>query len=132
MLYKLNGINGRFDKIEPLPFKDFSSFGQREKDLEDLIAQSILDVLFEDASLIGRGADERLIYAADGWGRRGVSISFLPNRVYELCGNHYFEFFALPYDRHKNPADAKGVLFDTNRSWDEESIWYMIENSRVA
>src|SRR5438270_3823902 len=52
MLYKLNGINGRFDKIEPLPFKDFSSFGQREKDLEDLIAQSILDVLFEDASLM--------------------------------------------------------------------------------
>ena len=26
----------------------------------------------------------------------------------------------------------KGVLFDTNRSWDENSIWYMVENSRVA
>lgn len=56
----------------------------------------------------------------------------MPYRVYEVGGNQYFEFFALPYDKHKNPADAKGVLFDTNRSWDEESIWYMMENSRVA
>ncbi len=38
----------------------------------------------------------------------------------------------MPYDRHKNPGDIKGVIFDTNRSWDEDSIWYMMENSRVA
>ena len=38
----------------------------------------------------------------------------------------------LPYDKRRNPSDVKGVLFDTNRSWDEESIWYMMENSCVA
>jgi len=230
MLYKLNVSGDKFDKIEPVAFKDFSSFGHLEKDLEELIAQSILDVLFEDASLmpifqerqyqaeadvyalnkkgeltifelkrgaagegavhqalryaqdagqwsyaqlqakyhqytgstsnlldahqeafglehplnakeinskqhlvvIGSAADEGLINAVDYWSKQGVSISFLPYRVYELGGSQYFEFFALPYDRHKNPADTKGVLFDTNRSWDEESIWYMIENRRVA
>lgn len=230
MLYKLDATDGRFDKLEPLPFKDFASFGQLEKDLEKLVAESILDILFEDASLmpifqerqyqaeadvyalnkkgeltifelkrgaagegavhqvlryaqdagqwsyaqlqakfhqytgatadlhlahqeafdlehalepkeinskqhlvvIGSAADEGLINAVDYWSRQGVSIVFLPYRVYELGGKHYFEFFALPYDSHKNPADAKGVLFDTNRSWDEEAIWYMLENSRVA
>lgn len=230
MLYKLSSSNGAFDKLESVAFKDFASFGQLEKDLEELIAGSILEVLFEDASLmpifqerqyqaeadvyalnrqgeltifelkrgvageeavhqalryaqeagqwtyaeleakyhqysgsdsdlhlahqeafdlehplgakeinseqhlvvIGSAADETLINAADYWRRQGVSINFLPYRVYELGGNQYFEFFALPYDKHKNPADTKGVLFDTNRSWDEESIWYMMENNRVA
>ena len=82
--------------------------------------------------VIGSAADERLISAVDYWRRQGISINFLPYRIYALGGEQYFEFFAWPYDKHKNPADVKGVLFDTNRSWDEESIWYMMENSRVA
>lgn len=230
MLYKLSSTDETFDRIEPLPFKDFSSFGQLEKNLENLIASSILELLFEDASLmpifqerqyqaeadvyalnkdgeltifelkrgaagedavhqalryaqhagqwtyaeieskykkyldgnadlalahqeafelehpldagqinnkqhliiIGSAADESLINAVNYWQSQGVSISFLPYRIYEIGGDKYFEFFALPYDKHKNPADVKGVLFDTNRSWDEDSIWYMVENSRVA
>lgn len=230
MLYKLGSTEGRFDAIEPIPFKDFSSFGNLEKDLEDLIAQSILDILFEDSSLmpifqerqyqaeadiyalnergeltifelkrgaagegavhqalryaqdagqwsyseiqgkyqqytgtdarlvtahqedfnlehplgvheinnrqhliiIGSAADANLINAVDYWQRQGISIRFLPYRIYELGGENYFEFFALPYDWHINPADSKGVLFDTNRSYEQESIWYMMENARVA
>lgn len=230
MLYKLGSSDGKFDKLEPVAFKDFSSFGNLEKDLEELIANSILDVLFEDASLmpifqerryqaeadiyalnekgeliifelkrsaagegavhqalryaqdagqwtfsmlqnkyqqytdsstdlhlahqeafnlehsldakelnnkqhlviIGSAADDSLINAVDYWKRQGISIDFLPYRIYELDGEKFFEFFASPYDRHKNPGDIKGVLFDTNRSWDEESIWYMLENKRVA
>ena len=230
MLYKLRSSDGKFNKLDPVVFKDFSSFGHLEKDLEELIARSILDVLFEDASLmpifqerqlkaeadiyalnekgeliifelkrgsagedavhqalrytqaagqwsyatlhnkyqqytgdntdlhqahkeafnleyaldakemnnkqhlvvIGSAADDSLINAVDYWKRQGISIDFLPYRIYELDGEKYFEFFALPYDKHKNPGDMKGVLFDTNRSWDEESIWYMMEKSRVA
>jgi hypothetical protein len=52
VLYKLSSTNGVFDKLEPVAFKDFASFGQVEKDLEHLIAGSILEVLFEDASLM--------------------------------------------------------------------------------
>jgi hypothetical protein len=230
MLYKLGSTDGKFDKLEPVTFKDFSSFVNLEKDLEELIASSILDVLFEDASLmpifqerqyqaeadiyalnekgeliifelkrgaagegavhqalryaqdagqwtfstlqnkyqqytgnntdlylahkeafnlehsldakefnkkqhliiIGSAADDNLINAVDYWKHQGISIDFLPYRIYEIDGKKYFEFFALPYDKHKNPGDVKGVLFDTNRSWDEDSIWYMMENSRVA
>lgn len=230
MLYKLGSTSGKFDKLEPVAFKDFASFGKLEKDLEELIAKRILDVLFEDSSLmpifqerqyqaeadiyalnekgeliifelkrgaagegavhqalryaqdagqwsysklqqkyqqysntdtvltqahqeafnlehaldakeinnkqhllvIGSAADDSLINAVDYWKRQGISIEFLPYRIYELSEEKYFEFFALPYDRHKNPSDIKGILFDTNRSWDEESIWYMMENNRVA
>jgi len=230
VLYKLSSTNDTFDKLEPVPFKDFASFGKLEKDLEELIAKSILDILFEDSSLmpifqerqyqaeadiyalnekgdlnifelkrgaagegalhqvlryaqdagqwsysklqkkyqqysntnidltqahqeafslehpleakeinakqhllvIGSAADNRLINSIDYWKKQGISIEFLPYRIYEIGEQKYFEFFALPYDRHRNPSDLKGVLFDTNRSWDEESIWYMMENNRVA
>ncbi|MGA3086201.1 MAG: hypothetical protein ABSE95_15625 [Thermodesulfobacteriota bacterium] len=230
MLYKLGSTDGKFDRLDLEPYKDFSSFGNLEKDLEELIAKSILDVLFEDASLmpifqerqrqaeadiyalnekgeliifelkrgaagegvvhqalryaqeagqwsyatlqnkfqqytgestelhlahkeafnlehaldakeinnkqrliiIGSAADDSLINAVDYWKHQGIAIEFLPYRIYELHGSKYFEFFALPYDKHKNPGNIKGVLFDTNRSWNEGSIWYMMENSRVA
>ena len=52
MLYKLSRTGGRFDAVEPVAFRDFVSFGQLEKDLEDLIARNILGVLFEDAGLM--------------------------------------------------------------------------------
>lgn len=46
----------------------------------------------------------------DYWRRQGLSVEFLPYRVYEFAGEHYFEFFALPYDNHRNPAQAKGEV----------------------
>ncbi|MCY4651871.1 MAG: hypothetical protein OXC95_01760, partial [Dehalococcoidia bacterium] len=82
--------------------------------------------------IVGTGADDELVKAVEYWRRQGVSIDFLPYRVYELGNDAYFEFFSPPHDRHGNPADRKGVLFDTNASWDSESIWYMMENDRVA
>ena len=230
MLFKLKSAGKSFDAVEPVEFEDFSSFGQLEKDLEDLIARNILGVLFEDAGLmpiyqerqgervgdiyaldatgdltifelkrstadegavqqvlryaqdagqwslaqledrfrayqdadkdlakehqeafdldaplgtyefnrrqrlvvIGSGADDGLINAVDYWRRQGISIDFLPYRIYKLADEYYFEFFALPYDRHRNPADVKGVLFDTNRTYDPDAIWYMMEKRRVA
>ena len=230
VLYRLITNSGTFRGLEPVPFKDFSSFGNQEEDLEDLIARNVLDVLFEDASLmpifqerswqaeadiyalnekgeliifelkrgtagddavvqilryaqhagqwtygklqemyrtysgktsglaeahqeafalevaldpkevnrrqhlivIGSAADDGLISAVDYWRGQGVSIDFLPYRIYELSGKLYFEFFARPYDRHVNPGDVKGVLFDTNKSYDEDSIWYMMNHACVA
>ncbi|MFT6835309.1 MAG: RecB family endonuclease NucS [Francisellaceae bacterium] len=52
MLYKIEEQGEVFEKLEPVEFKDFSSFGKLEKDLENLIAKSILDVLFEDSRLM--------------------------------------------------------------------------------
>jgi len=229
MLYKLGSSSGKFNKLEPIAFKDFASFGRLEKDLEELIAKSILNVLFEESSLmpifqerqyqgeadiyalnergelvifelkrgladknavnqilrysqdagqwsysilqkkynqykdkikdlakehqeafnlehaldskainnkqhliiIGSAADNSLLKAVDYWKKQNISIEFLPYRIYELSGEKYFEFFSLPYDNHKNPSDSKGVLFDTNKTYDENFIWEMIENKRV-
>jgi hypothetical protein len=82
--------------------------------------------------VVGSAGDEELIHNVDYWKSKGLSLSFIPYRVYKIGGDHYFEFFSLPYDLHSNPAHAKGVIFDTNLSYDAESIWYMCENSRVA
>ena len=230
MLYKIGGE--RSDKIlEPVEFMDFAELGRIEKDLEVLIANNLLDILFEDAALmpifqerprqaeadlyaldhagelvifelkrgfagsdamlqalrygqtagqwtygqleskyrvyardqsislveahkeafslertltpadfnirqrfviVGNAANDDLIDAVDYWKRRGLSVDFLPYRIFKFGGQHYFEFFALPYDRHRNPSSIKGVLFDTNRSWDEGSVWQMMERNWVA
>jgi len=82
--------------------------------------------------VIGSASDETLIDAVGYWKNQGISIEFLPYRIYEIKGEHYFEFFALPFDRHTNPRATKGVLFDTNLAWNKDSIWDMMERKRVA
>jgi len=82
--------------------------------------------------VIGNAANDALIEAVDYWRRKGLSVDFVPYRIYRLGDHEYFEFFSLPHDRHKNPGTVKGVLFDTNHAWDEESVWEMMENARVA
>jgi hypothetical protein len=82
--------------------------------------------------IVGNAANDDLIDAVDYWKKKGLSVDFLPYRIYSIGQQHYFEFFALPYDRHQNPTSIKGVLFDTNRSYNEDSIWEMMEKNRVA
>ncbi|HTB79599.1 MAG TPA: hypothetical protein VK717_01800 [Opitutaceae bacterium] len=82
--------------------------------------------------VVGSAGDAALIRNLDYWKSKGLSLSFIPYRVYNIGGEYYFEFFSLPYDHHSNPGSAKGVIFDTNLSYDEESIWYMCEKGRVA
>ena len=82
--------------------------------------------------IVGSAGDEELIRNVDYWKLKGISISFIPYRVYKIGDEYYFEFFSLPYDQHSNPAHAKGVIFDTNLSYDSNSIWYMCEGNRVA
>lgn len=82
--------------------------------------------------IIGSAADDDLIDSVDYWKKKGLEVEFLPYRVYELNNELYFEFFSIPYDRHINPASKKAVLFDTNRSWDDNSIWEMVENDKVS
>lgn len=82
--------------------------------------------------IVGSAGDEELIRNIDYWKLKGIPLNFIPYRVYEIAGADYFEFFSPPYDQHSNPADTKGVIFDTNLSYDEDSIWYMCEHNRVA
>lgn len=89
--------------------------------------------------VVGSAAADQLIRSVDFWKSKGLSIDFFPYRIYQLGGKAYFEFFAKPYDRHLNPALRKGVLFDTNRTWDylRQEGGYgclrdMLTNGRVA
>ena len=82
--------------------------------------------------VIGSAADDSLIEAVNYWKNNGVKIDFLPYRLYKIGKEVYFEFFSKPYDRHINPLNTKGVLFDTNRTYDTNAIWDMYENDYVA
>lgn len=82
--------------------------------------------------IVGSAGDAELIRNVDYWKARGLWMDFIPYRIYHIGSDHYFEFFSLPYDRHSNPGQKKGVIFDTNRSYDHDAIWYMCEQSRVA
>ncbi|MBB5330075.1 hypothetical protein [Tunturiibacter gelidoferens] len=82
--------------------------------------------------IVGSAGDDELIRNVDYWKLKGLCLSFIPYRVYQIADEHYFEFFSLPYDQHSNPGLAKGVIFDTNLSYNEESIWYMCDGDRVA
>jgi hypothetical protein len=82
--------------------------------------------------VVGNAADTDLVEAVEYWKGQGLSISFVPYRIYEIEDSYYFEFFAKPNDQRINPANRKGVLFDTNKSYDENAVWDMMEKERVA
>ncbi len=100
-------------------------------ELESPLLQSQFN-LKQHLWIIANAADDGLIRAVDYWKRQGLSIDFIPYRVYRIGNDEYFEFFSLPYDKHPNPALTKGVMFDTNRANNKDSIWDMMENSKVA
>lgn len=82
--------------------------------------------------IVGTAGSDELIRNVNYWKSKGLSLNFIPYRVYTIGSEYYFEFFSHPYDRHANPGHAKGVIFDTNLSYNAESVWYMCEKSRVA
>jgi predicted acetyltransferase len=82
--------------------------------------------------VIGSAPDVKLIDSVEYWQTQGLNVEFIPYRVFKISGEYYFEFFSKPNDEHKNPSDIKGVLFDTNRSYDEESIWDMLSKKRIS
>jgi hypothetical protein len=82
--------------------------------------------------VVGSAADAELVRAVDYWRGKGLDIDFCPYRIFELGGRPYFEFFAKPYDAHSNPAEAKGVLFDTCRNHLPDALRHMLDRRRVS
>ena len=57
--------------------------------------------------IVGSAGDSELIRNVSYWKAKGLSIDFIPYRVYHIGGEHYFEFFSLPYDEHVNPVSPQ-------------------------
>jgi RecB family endonuclease NucS len=51
MLFKITS-EAKSKALQPLSFSDVGAMGMVEKDLEDLLAENLLNVLFEDAALM--------------------------------------------------------------------------------
>lgn len=82
--------------------------------------------------IVGSAADEELRESISYWRDKGLDVDFMPYRVFEIGGEHYFEFFAKPYDHRVNPAKAKGVMFDTNKTFNKNSFRDMITRKKIA
>lgn len=85
--------------------------------------------------VIGSAANQNLVRSVTYWRDKGLDIDFLPYRIYRIGDTNYFEFFAKPYDGHFNPGTIKGVLFDTNRSYDtvpHGCFKSMVEQKRIS
>ena len=86
--------------------------------------------------VIGSAASEELIRSTDYWRSNGLSIDFFPYRVFQINNKNYLEFFSKPYDYHLNPADSKGMLFDTNGTYDHgdgyECLREMFASSKIS
>mgnify|MGYP006282134849 CR=1 FL=1 len=86
--------------------------------------------------VVGSAANNSLIRGVNFWKKKGLSIDFLPYRIYKISGELYFEFFSKPYDVHVNPKNKKGIIFDTNKSYDKEgeisSLESMITQKRIS
>lgn len=102
-----------------------------EFELDSLLAREQFN-RHQRLRVVGNAADTDLVDAVNYWTHQGLDLSFVPYRIYDLDDSLYFEFFAKPNDQRVNPADRKGVLFDTNRSYNEDAIWDMVEKSRIA
>jgi len=127
-----------YDRLEEMlrtyrkdPSLDLQHEHQIGFDLEHPLERSAFNQA-QHLIIVGSASDDDLIRNVDYWKSKGLSLSFIPYRVYAIGRDSYFEFFSLPHDQHSNPGQAKGVLFDTNLSYDEDSIWYMCDRNRVA
>jgi len=82
--------------------------------------------------IIAHSADQGLRDSIDYWRNKGLDIDFIPYRIYEINNDLFFEFFSKPYDNQINPKNLKCVVFDTNRSYDEEAYKHMLKKNRVS
>jgi hypothetical protein len=127
-----------YDKLEEMfrayrkdEFVDLQREHQIGFDLEHPLDRSAFNRV-QRLIIVGSASDDDLIRNVDYWKSRGIPLNFIPYRVYRIGRDHYFELFSLPHDQHSNPALKKGVLFDTNLSYNKDSIWYMCDGNRVA
>jgi hypothetical protein len=129
---RLQEMLATYTKVKPT---DLQKEHQKNFNLEHPLEKSAFNTR-QRLIVVGNAASENLIRNVDYWKSKGLLIDFIPYRIYALKNGdqkeHYFEFFSIPYDKHSNPAHIKGVLFDTCRSYNKDSIWYMCEKDRVA
>ena len=81
--------------------------------------------------VVGSYADYELIKAVDYW-KKSIDIDFIPYRLYKIGGKQYFEFFSKPYDTHEEVGGTKGIIFDTNRTYEGDVIWDMLAQSKIS
>ncbi len=129
--WTFNKLESKYRTYKNDPSASLINDHQKDFELESSLRPSGFNTK-QHLRIVGYAADNDLIGAVRYWKQQGLSIDFLPYRIFSIDGKNYFEFFTHPYDQHRNPSKPKGVLFDTNDSSDPDDIWKMMIEKRAS
>ena len=143
MRYAQNYGQKNYDELDRIyrEYKKKAAPGEKVKSLQEDHADAfeleapLKEELFNKNQrlvIVGSSSDRSLMEAVEYWKSKKLDIDFLPYRFYKIGGELYFDFFAKPYDYHVNPKNRKGILFDTNLSYNPDSVWDMFKNSKIS
>lgn len=82
--------------------------------------------------VVGSATNEAIVKSLAYWKSKGLSVEFIPYRIYKLENELLFEFFAKPNDIHTNPNQQKGAILDTNRTTNDDCVWDMLTENKAA
>lgn len=125
-------LNNYFKKFSKNNF-DLAEEHKSAFDLENELKHSEFNKK-QKLVIVGNSMDLKLIESIDFWKAQGIDIEFIPYRIYKIEEEYYFEFFSKPHDFHLNPRERKAVLFDTNKSYDEneEGLFDMLSEGKIS
>lgn len=128
---KYNKLNENFKKFNKKSDNDLQKSHQDNFGLDEPLSIERFN-LHQKMYIIGNSSDLELIETIDYWKKRKVDIDFLPYRIYKINNKNYFEFFAKPYDYNQNIKDIKGIIFDTNKTYNPKAVFDMMKNEKIS
>ena len=128
---KYTKLNKNFKKFTENPDSDLQKSHQESFGLDEPLSIEKFN-LHQKMYIIGNSLDLELIETIEYWKNKKVDIDFLPYRIYKINNKDYFEFFAKPYDYNQNIKDRKGIIFDTNKTYNSKAVFDMMKNDKIS
>ena len=128
---KYTKLNKNFKKFTENPDSDLQKSHQESFGLDEPLSIEKFN-LHQKMYIIGNSLDLELIETIEYWKNKKVDIDFLPYRIYKINNKDYFEFFAKPYDYNQNIKDRKGIIFDTNKTYNSKAVFDMMKNEKIS
>ena len=128
---KYTKLNKNFKKFTENPDSDLQKSHQESFGLDEPLSIEKFN-LHQKMYIIGNSLDLELIETIEYLKNKKVDIDFLPYRIYKINNKDYFEFFAKPYDYNQNIKDRKGIIFDTNKTYNSKAVFDMMKNDKIS
>ncbi len=127
--WSYNKLNSYYKKTSP--DKELTMAHKEAFELERELTPSAFN-RNQHLYVVGSAANDVLAKSLSYWKSKGLSVEFIPYRIYKIADQLYFEFFSKPHDIHRNPKQIKGIILDTNTTYNPECVWEMLQYKRAA